>query len=92
MEATVGQFGCAHVELIMPVIRTNADFCKGDCVSGSVDASLRHCCAAAAHINANLKISHRFHSVACRAASMLSLVNQSKTKPHLPLALPAPTR
>jgi len=45
----------------------------------SVDASLRHCCAAVPHINANLRnISRCCHSVACSAASMLSLVNQSK--------------
>ena len=28
MSPLVRQFGCAHIELIMPVIRTNADFCK----------------------------------------------------------------
>ena len=44
----------------------------------SVDASLRHCCAAVPHINANLRnISRCCHSVACSAASMRSLVNQS---------------
>ena len=49
-------------------------------VAGSFDASLRHCCAVAAHNNANLRnVSRCSHSVACLPASMLSRANQSKT-------------
>src|SRR6476659_10895274 len=58
----------------------------------SVDASLRHCCAAVPHINANLRnISRCCHSVACSAASMLSLVNQSKRITRSIADLPQPS-
>jgi hypothetical protein len=48
-----------------------------DCIP---DVSLWHCCATAAHINANLRsVSRCLGSLACSAAFMLSCANQSNT-------------